>query len=55
MEELTPSVELVPLAPEHADELRRIHLTPEVLRWWGEMDPAFPDDEPEATRFAIVV
>ena len=47
-------IELQPLAPEHADELRRIHLTPEVLRWWGEMAEGFPDDEPEATRFAIV-
>ena len=48
-------MELVPLAPEHAEALRRIHLEPEVSRWWGAMDPAFPDDEPESTRFAILV
>ena len=48
------SIELVPLAQEHADELRRIHQTPEVLRWWGEMDPEFPFDEPESERFAIL-
>ncbi len=49
------NLELVPLAPEHAEELRRIHLTPEVSRWWGAMEEAFPFDEPESTRFAIVV
>ena len=48
-------IDLVPLAPEHADALRRIHVTPEVARWWGEMDDAFPFDEPESTRFTIVV
>ncbi len=48
-------LELKPLAPEHAEELRRIHLTPEVSRWWGAMDPDFPHDEPQSPRFAIVV
>ena len=48
-------MELVPTRPEHADELRRIHRTPEVTRWWGEMAEGFPDDEPEATRLTIVV
>lgn len=47
-------VELHPLAAGHAAELRRIHLTPEVSAWWGEIDPAFPDDEPESTRFAVI-
>ena len=48
------TIELQPLAPEHAAELRRIHQTPEVLRWWGEMADGFPDDEPETVRFAIL-
>ena len=48
-------IELRPLASEDAEELRRIHLTPEVSRWWGPMEPGFPDDEPESTRFTIVV
>ena len=48
-------MELVPLAPEHAAELRRIHLTPEVAAYWGTMDEKFPDDEPESTRFTILV
>ena len=47
-------IELVPLAAEHAGELRRIHATPEVSAFWGTMDPKFPDDEPESTRLAIV-
>jgi aminoglycoside 6'-N-acetyltransferase len=49
------TLELLPLAPEHAAGLRRIHLTPEVSRWWGAMDPKFPDDEPESTRLTILV
>jgi aminoglycoside 6'-N-acetyltransferase len=47
---------LRPLAPEHAAELRRIHATPGVARAWGLPEDAFPlADEPEATRFTIVV
>ncbi|HEU0318581.1 MAG TPA: GNAT family protein [Solirubrobacteraceae bacterium] len=49
-------VTLLPLAPADADELRRIHATPEVARWWGAPDPGFPhSDEPEATRLTIWV
>lgn len=47
-------IELRPLASEHAAELRRIHLTPEVGAFWGTMDESFPFDEPESTRFTIV-
>lgn len=37
-------------------ELRRIHSTPEVARWWGEPEEGFPwSDEPESTRLAIEV
>jgi aminoglycoside 6'-N-acetyltransferase len=42
----------------HGDEvaLRRIRLTPEVLRWWDVLEDGFPwTDEPEATRLAIEV
>ena len=47
---------LRPLAPEHAAELRRIHATTEVARSWGLPEDEFPlADEPEATRFTIVV
>jgi aminoglycoside 6'-N-acetyltransferase len=36
--------------------LLEIHATPEVARWWGLPEEGFPfDDDPEATRFAIVV
>ena len=49
-------LELHPLAEEHAAALRAIHATAEVSAWWGAMDDDFPlGDEPETTRFAIVV
>ena len=38
------------------EELRRIHATPEVARWWGEPEAGFPwTDEPESTRMVIEV
>jgi aminoglycoside 6'-N-acetyltransferase len=46
---------LRPLEPSDADALRQIVATPEVAAWWGPQDDDFPDDEPESTRFAIVV
>jgi aminoglycoside 6'-N-acetyltransferase len=47
---------LRPLAPADVDELRRIHATPEVARWWGAPEDGFPlSDEPEATRLTIEV
>jgi aminoglycoside 6'-N-acetyltransferase len=37
-------------------ELRRIHETPEVVRWWGEPEEGFPwTDEPESTRMVIEI
>lgn len=46
---------LRPLANGDEAELRRIHMTPEVLRWWDTPDKRFPWDEPESTRLTIVV
>jgi aminoglycoside 6'-N-acetyltransferase len=46
---------LRPLASGDEGELRRIHGTPEVMRWWDVPDEAFPWDEPEATRLTIEV
>jgi RimJ/RimL family protein N-acetyltransferase len=46
---------LRPLAPGDEAELRRIHRTPEVSRWWEMPDDDFPWDEPEATRLTIEV
>jgi aminoglycoside 6'-N-acetyltransferase len=47
---------LRPLSDGDEAELRRIHSTPEVVRWWGEPELGFPlSDDPESTRFAIVV
>ncbi len=47
---------LRPLAPADALELRRIHSTPEVARWWDLPEDGFPlTDEPESTRLTIEV
>jgi aminoglycoside 6'-N-acetyltransferase len=47
---------LRPLAAGDEAELRRIHETPEVARWWGRPEEGFPfTDEPESTRFTIEV
>jgi RimJ/RimL family protein N-acetyltransferase len=43
---------------EEADEapLRRIHATPEVVRWWDQPEGGFPwTDDPEAIRMAVVL
>jgi probable F420-dependent oxidoreductase len=54
--DLAPRVVLRPLAPADADELMRIHATPEVRRWWDAPDPGFPlTDDPESTRLTIEV
>jgi phosphoribosylanthranilate isomerase len=48
-------VVLRPIDPDDAEALRTIHVTPEVAAWWGDMDPGFPFDEPQSTRFTIWV
>ena len=43
-----------PLVAGDADELVRIHLTPEVRRWWDVPDDGFPwRDDPDETRLTI--
>lgn len=46
---------LRPVAEGDAAELRRIHATPEVVRWWDVPAEDFPCDEPESTRLTIEV
>jgi aminoglycoside 6'-N-acetyltransferase len=46
---------LRPLAEGDEAELRRIHTTPEVMRWWYVPEDSFPWDDPESTRFTIEV
>jgi aminoglycoside 6'-N-acetyltransferase len=47
---------LRPIAPADAAELRRIHATPEVSRWWDEPEDDFPfDDDTDTTRLVIEV
>lgn len=48
-----PRLAVRPLASADAADLRRIHLTPEVRRWWDEPEDGFPWEEPESTRFTI--
>jgi aminoglycoside 6'-N-acetyltransferase len=46
---------LRPLREGDEEELRRIHATREVMRWWGAPELGFPfDDDPDSTRFCIV-
>ena len=51
----TTAMILRPLAKGDEPELRRIHETPEVMRWWDAPDEDFPWDEPESTRLTIEV
>lgn len=48
---------LVPVAPEHVPELRRILLTPEVRLRWGDeaASPRWPFDDETVTRFAVLL
>jgi aminoglycoside 6'-N-acetyltransferase len=48
-------ITLRPLAEGDEAELRRIHATPEVSRWWDAPGESFPWDEPESTRLTILV
>jgi RimJ/RimL family protein N-acetyltransferase len=50
-----PGMTLRPVAEGDAAELRRIHATPEVVRWWDVPAEDFPWDEPESTRLTIEV
>jgi aminoglycoside 6'-N-acetyltransferase len=49
------NVVLRPLAKGDEGELLRIHRTPEVAKWWDEPFDGFPWDEPESTRFTVLV
>jgi aminoglycoside 6'-N-acetyltransferase len=46
---------LRPLAEGDEAELLRIHMMPEVVRWWDVPEQSFPWDEPESTRLTIVL
>jgi RimJ/RimL family protein N-acetyltransferase len=55
VDEQQPNITLRLLTEGDEPELRRIHATPEVARWWDTPDENFPWDEPEATRLTIEV
>ncbi|MGH8775576.1 MAG: GNAT family N-acetyltransferase [Jiangellaceae bacterium] len=50
-------VVLRPVSDRDVDELRRIRYSPEIRRWWGEVeDDDWPfDDDPDATPFTVLV
>ena len=48
-----PRLVLRPLIAADEAELRRIHLTPEVRRWWDDPEEDFPWDDPDSTRYTI--
>lgn len=50
-----PALTLRALAGGDEAELRRIHASAEVARWWDLPDERFPWDEPQSTRLTIVV
>lgn len=51
-----PALILRPLTRGDEPELRRIHETAEVARWWGAPEDGFPwSDEPDCTRLTIEV
>jgi aminoglycoside 6'-N-acetyltransferase len=50
------SLALRPLAEADAEQLRRIHATPEVVRWWDLPEQGFPwTDDPDASRMTVVL
>jgi len=49
-------LELRPLREGDEAELRRIHTTPEVRRWWDTPEEGFPwTDDPGSTRLTVLV
>lgn len=54
--ESQPRLVLRPLAQGDEVELRRIHATPEVIRWWDAPAEGFPwTDDPDSVRLTIEV
>ena len=50
-----PRIVLTPLMTEHADEIRAIRATPEIAAIWPD-DARFPlTDEPDSTRFVVLL
>jgi RimJ/RimL family protein N-acetyltransferase len=52
---LANALTLRPLVAADARELKRIHRTEEVRRWWSDPDDEFPWDEPDSTRWTVEV
>ncbi|HEY4823654.1 MAG TPA: GNAT family protein [Solirubrobacteraceae bacterium] len=52
---LADALILRPLVAADARELKRIHRTEEVRRWWSDPDDEFPWDDPDSTRWTVEV
>jgi RimJ/RimL family protein N-acetyltransferase len=52
---LANALTIRPLAAADARELKRIHRTEEVRRWWSDPDDEFPWDDPDSTRWTVEV
>jgi aminoglycoside 6'-N-acetyltransferase len=53
---MTDRLALEPVRPEHADRLRELRRTPEVVRWWNPAADDWPlVEEADLHRFAVVV
>jgi RimJ/RimL family protein N-acetyltransferase len=53
---MSSDIVLRPLAAGDEVALRRIHATPEVVRWWDMPEEGFPwTDDPDSTRLTIEV
>jgi aminoglycoside 6'-N-acetyltransferase len=48
-------LELRPLQTGDAGELRRIHATPEVARWWDAPPDDFPFEDPGTERWTVLL
>ena len=54
--EIENTATMRPLEPADADALRRIRATPEVWRWWDDVEDDFPlGDDSESTRLTLLV
>jgi aminoglycoside 6'-N-acetyltransferase len=46
---------LVPVRREHAFALRAIRMQPDVARWWHDLEPDFPLEDPGSVRYAVLL
>ena len=50
-----PRVELVPVAPEHHRRLDDLRGRAEVVRWWQDPQEGWLADEPDTSKYAVLL